>query len=356
MERVYIITGVYGHLGSTIARKLCERGVRVRGLVFAGERPTDPEGIDIEEVPGDIRDKASLRPLFEGLENYEKVVIHAAAVVDIHSTVLPITREVNVDGTKNIAELAREYGVWRFLHISSVHALPESPESRVISETKDYSADAVVGGYAKTKAEASRYIMGQIDLGLPAIILHPSGIIGPHDNGRNNAVRSIINFVNKRLPGSPRGGYDFVDVRDVADACIAAVDKGRVGEPYIICNRNYEMGEVFNMSSRITGLRARGSWVPTWLAKAVSPFTEWVANHKKKAPLVTSYSLHALAANDRFSHEKASVELGYWPRDMVDTLRDTLLWLSENGLIKRFDTVKETRKKRVAKRKAKQNI
>ncbi len=337
LNRIVLITGANGHLGRNLVKLLTAQGVRVRGLVLPGEKAPMLEENNIEIVRGDVTDPASLRPLFAGLENREVVVVHTAAVIDISSKVTQRARRVNVDGTKNVVALALEYGVHRFIHVSSVHAIPVPAGRRTIVETKEFSPGIVSGSYAKTKAEASAFVMRQIkENGLPAVILHPSGIAGPLDSGTNNIVAAIKGYLNGRIPACPRGGYDIVDVRDVAAACASAIDSGRVGETYILSNRHYEFSELFAMLREVTGKKKkRCPVVPIWMAKLAAPVLERSAKRKKQPPLITPYSLEALSSNDNFSHQKASRELGFWPRDIYETLQDTVAWLREQKLLKK---------------------
>ncbi len=330
MPKVYIVTGAMGHLGRNILQQLAKAGRRVRGLVLPGEEIYPPLVGKFEPVVGDVRDMHSLEALFYGLADEEIIFIHTAGIVDISSEVSPRVYEVNVLGTKNAVDICLAHHVRRFIHVSSVHAIPEAALHRRISEVGRFSPALVAGGYAKTKAEATQVVLDAVkNHGLPAIVLHPSGIIGPLDPGSNNIVDAIGRYMEGKLPVCPAGGYDLVDVRDVAKACIAAADSGRVGETYILSGRHYEIKDVFRMLKDM-GLRLKNRPCPTVPGKLVTPFArvaERVAIRHKRAPLVTPYSMQALASNDNFSHEKASRELGFWPRDIADTLRDTARWL-----------------------------
>lgn len=333
MKRTYIITGANGHLGHIITQKLLEQGHTVRGLLLPGEKMPFEPGAGFTAYYGDVRNPTTLQPLFEGLGGQQVVVIHAAAIIDIQSSqVSPLAHDVNVNGTKNMVKLALAHHVYRFIHVSSVHAIPELPENRTIHEVKRFSPRLVEGGYAKTKAEASQYVLASVRRDkLPAIILHPSGIIGPQDHGSNNSVAAIQGFLEGSIKACPKGGgYDFVDVRDVADACLTAVDKGRIGETYILSGRHYRMQDIFEMIRAITGQNGRCHILPMWLVKAAAPLMEKWAKHKKKTPLITSYSVYTLTSNGNFSHDKASRELGFWPRDIYETLKDTIDWLRRN--------------------------
>ncbi len=325
MDRVYIITGADGHLGRNLIALLKEQGAAIRALVLPDSPLPDElkEGVDV--LYGDVRDPATLAPLFSGLEDAEKVVIHAAAIVDIRSETTPALKDVNVQGTMNMAETALEHGVYRFIHVSSVHAIPELNHNRCMTEVSEFSADSVHGGYAKTKAMASDQIINYVqEQGLPAVILHPSGIIGPRDSGSNHLVAGIKAFVQGNIPACPKGGYDFVDVRDVAQGIVSAVDNGRIGEAYILSGRYYEMRDVFHMVSNLLKRKFRCPSIPIWIAKLFAPLIEKWNLLRGKKPLITEYSVTALCSNANFSHEKASRELGYWPRDFYDTLKDTL--------------------------------
>lgn len=322
MRRVYIITGANGHLGNTLIRILQRTEVEIRGLLLPSEHRRERE--NIRYFHGDVRDIDTLRPLFEGLSEAEVIVIHTAGIIDIAGTVSSQMYAVNVEGTRNVIKLCQEYGVKRLVYVSSVHAIPEKRWS-VHREIQHFSPEEVVGGYAKTKAEATQRVLDAVAEGLDAVVVHPSGIVGPYDSSGNHLVQMITDYIRGKLPACVRGGYDLVDVRDVAAGCIAAAEKGRKGECYILSNRHYEIREVLGMVREYGGGR-RVPTLPIWMAKAAAPLLGWIAKKRHRRPLYTRYSLYTLHSNDKFSHEKASRELGYHPRDLVQTIRDTIRW------------------------------
>lgn len=322
MRRVYIITGANGHLGNTLIRILRKTEVEIRGLLLPTEHRKERE--NIHYFHGDVRDTDTLSSLFEGLSDAEVIVIHTAGIIDIAGTVSSQMYAVNVEGTRNIVKLCQEYGVKRLVYVSSVHAIPEKRWS-VQREVHHFSPEEVVGGYAKTKAEATQLVLDAVSKGLDAVVVHPSGIIGPYDSSGNHLVQMITDYIRGKLPACVRGGYDLVDVRDVAAGCIAAAEKGRTGECYILSNRHYEIREVLGMVREYGGGR-RLPTLPIWMAKAAAPLLGWIAKKRHRRPLYTRYSLYTLHSNDKFSHEKASRELGYHPRDLVQTIQDTIRW------------------------------
>lgn len=319
MKKLFIITGASGHLGGTIVRMLNGRPVQVRGLVFGDKKKQDTGSIHY--YSGDVREPETLRPLFEGCEDMETIVIHTAGIIDISNHVSPELYDVNVNGTKNILALCREYPVKRLVYVSSVHAIPEQKRGNVTGEIRDFSPDAVVGGYAKTKAEATREVRRAAQEGLDAVVVHPSGILGPYDRSGNHLVQMVAEYLHGTLPACVKGGYDFVDVRDVAEGCLLAAEKGRKGECYILSDRYCEIREVLEIAGAVSG-KKKLPVLPLWMAKMAAPFIQLHARRKKRRPLYTAYSLHVLGTGERFSHKKATEELGYHPRDLKVTIRD----------------------------------
>lgn len=327
MLKLYIVTGAGGHLGGTIIRFLSQRKKMVRGLILPTEKKEDTQYTTY--IKGDVRNKDSLEPLFSHTTGRDVIVIHTAGIVDISDRISKDLYEVNVLGTKNIVELCMKYKVNRLVYVSSVHALPEKPNFQVLTESTHFSADEVTGGYAKTKAIATKLVLNAAKKGLHAVVVHPSGILGPYDESRNHLVQMVADYQKGRLPACVEGGYDFVDVRDVADGCLQAAAKGKRGECYILSNRHYELKDVLTMIKEVQGCR-RIPTLPLWMAKMAIPFVKLDAKRRKVRPLYTQYSLYTLSSNDRFSHDKATRELNYQPRDLRKTLQDTLSWLNRN--------------------------
>ena len=198
MEKTYLVTGACGHLGGTLVRLLERTGAQVRGLRLPSEQARDRAHVTY--YPGDVRDRDSLRPLFRGLAGREVVVFHTAAIVDISGEVTPQMHDVNVNGTKNILALCREYGVKRLVYVSSVHAIPEKDGCAVLREVDRFSPQQVTGGYAKTKAEATQAVLDAAAQGLDSVVVHPSGILGPFDGAGNHLVQLVKEYAGGKLP------------------------------------------------------------------------------------------------------------------------------------------------------------
>lgn len=327
MKTRYIITGAAGHLGSTILRLLAGGEEGVTGLILPTERPPVTAG-NIRYVRGDVREPESLRPLFQDADS-SSVVIHTAGLISIAEKVSPAVRAVNAGGTEAMLRLSREYGVARFLYTSSVHAIPELPKPQVIREVDFFSPEWVTGSYAKTKAEATQLVLDAAAQGFPALVVHPSGIIGPYDTGHNHLIQLVADYLRGKLPLCVKGGYDFVDVRDVAQGCLLAAEKGAQGRCYILSGHYLSILELLAQAGRFAG-RKPPKVVPMPLARLAVPAVEGVARLQNRRPLYTRYSLYTLTSNSRFSRARAEAELGYHPCESDETIRDMALWLRQN--------------------------
>ena len=330
---VFIVTGAAGHLGSCVVQQLLREGRRVRALVLPGE--ACPGFIKenrhlLREYAGNVCDIQSLEPLFGQDETSDLIVVHCAGIVTITKKEDSRVYDVNVGGTSNVIEMCKRARVKRLTYVSSVHAIPPLPIGRVIREVASFRADAVHGYYDKTKAEATQLVLNAVDDSLDAVVVHPSGIIGPHGLPTGNMAQLISRFVHGKLTAAVNGGYDFVDVRDVADGIIAASMKGRRGECYILSNRFVEFREMFTILARLGAPKKLKVYLPLWVAKAVAPFAELYYRMTHITPLFTRYSLQTLSANGMYSHDKASRDLGYKVRPLKDTLADTIRWIKGN--------------------------
>ena len=329
MNKVYLITGAAGHLASATIGKLREADCRIRGLILPDEPGRDTD--QITYFRGDVTKPDTLDPFFSGLEDSEVIVLHMAAIISIQNRVSPALYNVNVNGTGNILNKCLQYHVKRLVYVSSVHAIPEPDRISTVTEISHFSKDAVEGAYAVTKAEATQMVLDAGQKGLDVVVVHPSGIFGPGDLGRNHLTQLALMYLHHRLPMGVRGGYDFVDVRDVADGILRAAERGRSGECYLLSNRYVSMPEFLELMREAAGRKARTPCCPLWLAKALVPAAEGIAKLRGKRPIFTGYSLKVMGTNSRFCHDKATAELGYRPRDFRDTVADTMSFLKETG-------------------------
>jgi dihydroflavonol-4-reductase len=328
----YIVTGAAGHFGSHVVQELLARGKSVRALVLRGERcpgfAVADQGL-LTECVGDVCDPDSLDAVFEGAASGGFVVVHCAGIVSIARKEDRRVYDVNVAGTANVIDACKRHSAKRLVYVSSVHAIPELPHGQTMREVPDFDPDAVHGYYDKTKAIATRLALDAAKGGLDVVVVHPSGIIGPHGLPTGNMARLFALYLRGKLRVAIHGGYDFVDVRDVAGGIVAAAENGRRGECYILSNRFVALRELFDTLSQVGALKKIRLYLPLWVAKAASPFTELYYRLAHRAPIFTLYSLNTLSGNGVYSHEKATRELGYHTRPLRETLADTVRWFRE---------------------------
>lgn len=323
---IYLVTGAAGHLGSTVVRLLLEQGARVRGLLLPDEQPIVP---GVEYIHGNVLTPEHLSPLFRREQDERIVVIHTAGLIDVTGKMSQQLYDVNVTGTKNILALCQKYHADKLVYVSSVHAIPETGRPTVQTEISTFSPESVVGGYAKTKAEATQAVLDAVSNGLPAVVVHPSGIIGPYDMGRNHLVQMVRDFMEGHLPACVKGGYDLVDVRDVAEGCILAAERGRIGECYILSGEYQEIQAILSIVAALCRKKTPPI-IPMPLARLAEPLLCFISEWRGLRPLYTRYSLDTMCSPTRFSSQKAKAELGYTARHIKSTIRDTVQWLIEH--------------------------
>jgi dihydroflavonol-4-reductase len=332
-HEIYLVTGATGHLGFTIVSQLVADGRKVRALVLPGDVLGSCLPPQVEIFYGNVLDPSSLEAFFCVSPDTDIFVIHAAGIVTTSLKYQSVVYEVNVKGTRNVTDAAIKFNATKLVYVSSVHAIPEQPKGQVIHETDHFDKDLVYGMYSKTKAEATQYVLDAVQRGLDATIVHPSGICGPNSHTCNYATQMVIDCWRGSLPMGVDGGYDFVDVRDVASGTISSCRKGGRGECYILGNRYISIKEYFRIFQNVTGKKLPGIMAPMWLARASLPFCSLYYKLKKQLPLFSSYSLYTLATNSLFSSDKARLELGYATRPFKDTIADTVEWLKKEKSI-----------------------
>ncbi|MDI9629247.1 MAG: NAD-dependent epimerase/dehydratase family protein [Acidobacteriota bacterium] len=326
-DLLWIVTGASGFLGNTLVRALLERQQRVRACIAEPELPASLAGLDCEITRLDLTDLASVAAAFAHSSATPAFVVHCAGIVSTAAKASPMLHRVNVDGTASVIVACRSAGVNRMAFISSVHAIPEPNPPGTIVEIDDpagFDPDLVVGPYARSKARATALVLEATDLW--RVVIHPSGLIGPYDFGDTYMTRMVRDAATGKLPAVVDGGYDFVDVRDVAAGIISALTCGTPGRCYILSGGYFEVAKLVHDVCLLTGQRPPIK-VPLWLAKACAPAAELAARRRNVKPLFTGYALRTLNSPSEFSHQRATTELGYGTRPMSQTLADTVAWL-----------------------------
>lgn len=324
-----VITGATGHLGNVLVRKLVNMNKKVRALILPGEDIASLEGLEAEKVEGDVRVPDSLQRAFEGAD----IVYHCAGIISILPGQQQQLYQVNVLGTRNVINMCLETKVKRLIYTSSIHALSEPAPGIVFDESREFNPENVLGEYSKSKVLGTLEVIKGIEKGLDAVILCPSGIIGPYDYRISEMGKLIVDFVKGKVKVYVSGAYDFVDVRDVAEGLILACEKGKKGECYILSGQQISVRKLLKFLEGITGVKAPLFKIPRQVARSTGFFNVLYCNLMKIKPLFTPFSIDVLASNSLVSCQKAQDELGYSSRSIYESIKDTVRWFKQEGII-----------------------
>lgn len=343
-----VITGATGHVGYALLLDLINNGEKTRVVAINehdGERVAD---LNCEIVYGDVTNLDTLIEAFKGAD----VVYHLAGIVEIKAGYEDLIYNVNVKGTKNVVEACKKCGVKKLVYMSSVDTYSPLPDNQLMTELDHYDPDILEGAYAKTKAEATQYVLDSNGKdGLETVVIQPSACIGPYDINVSSIGEMVRMYMEGKFPVSLGfGGYNFVDVRDIAYGTRMAAAKGKPGECYILC------GDAMSVDDFIKALAASEHKKPpkVKLSKgfidAIIPIMEVYYKATKATPFLTSYSVRKLISNCNFSYAKAQRDLDYHPMSVEQSIKDMIKWIRNNeGDPKDYDVKK---RKKAAKKPA----
>ncbi len=320
-----LVTGATGHVGNVLVKELVKRGEKVRVMILPNDDLSPIEDLELEIFSGDVRDLKTFDKAVEGCDT----VYHLAAVISIGNSKKKFVWDVNVGGVSNLLKLVKKHDVKRTLYMSSVHAFSELETGASIDESVPFDPKKTSGVYGKSKATAALKVLNAVKSGLDVVTVCPSGIIGPYDYKPSEMGKMILDFLRDRLPFGIEGSFDFVDVRDVVQGAIAACEKGKKGETYILSGENITLTEMMKELRKLTGKRGPIRILKKSTALFLAHLTLMNSYITRSKAIFTPYSVHTLLTNYTFNHTKASTELGYTPRPIRETLRDTVNWFVE---------------------------
>ena len=337
-ERYYLLTGAAGFLGTNICMQLLEAGCKVRALVLPNDKSVKYIPEQVEVVLGDLTDAASLEPFFTVPEGCTSVIIHCASMVTVNPNYSEKLMAVNVGGTRNIiTKVLNHPECEKMVYVSSTGAIPEEPHGVKIREVNKFTPcdpKKVVGAYSQSKATATQMVLDAVAvMGLKACVVHPSGILGPNDHAIGETTGTLLQIIKGEMPMGMQGSFNLCDVRDLAAGTIAAVDKGRIGECYILANKTVTLKEMCDMLHEECNAKQIKFYLPLDLADKIAAGLEKQAEKTGKMPLMTTFSVYNLARNNEFDYSKAETELGYTTRSYQETIHDEVQWMIAEGLI-----------------------
>ena len=328
MSDIALVTGASGFVGSAVARALVERGLSVRVLMRPSASRLNIAKLHCEAVIGDMRDEESMGSALKGA----RYLFHVAADYRLWARDPSEIERNNFKGAQATMGAALKMGVERIVYTSSVAAL--KPGASAVDETSRHTPHSVIGSYKRSKLIAEREVERLIkEKHLPAVIVSPSTPIGPHDIKPTPTGRVIVEAATGRMPAFVDTGLNLVHVDDVAQGHLLALDKGHVGENYILGGTDVTLQTMLGDIAFLSGRRAPTLRIPraplyplAWGAEALARFTG-------KEPFLTVDALKMSRYRMFFSSQKAQRELGYTARPYVEGLKDALNWFGENGYL-----------------------
>lgn len=324
--KLSVMTGATGHVGYALLLELINNGEKPRILIRKDIDIFD--GLDCEKAYGDVTDLASLEKAFEGAD----VVYHLAGMIEIKAGFEDRIYNVNVNGTKNVVAACKKCGVKKLVYMSSVDTYPPLPDNQVMTELNHYEPSILEGAYAKTKAEATQYVLDNNGTdGLETVVVQPSACIGPYDYKVSSIGDMVRMYIAGKFPVTMSfGGYNFVDVRDVAYGTRMAAVQGKPGECYILCGDAMSVDDFVKCMAKNQHKNPPKIVLGKGLVNAVAPLMEVYYNALDKTPLVTRYSIRKICSNCNFSYAKAKQDLGYNPMSIDKSVGDMIDWIIEH--------------------------
>lgn len=325
-----LVTGASGFVGSAVARIAQQKGFAVRVLVRASSPRKNLEALDADIVVGDMRDVASMRAALRGV----RYLFHVAADYRLWAPDPAEIERANLEGAEATMRAALHEGVERIVYTSSVATLKVTSSGQSADETSPLTADQAIGVYKRSKVLAERAVERMIaNDRLPAVIVNPSTPIGPRDVKPTPTGRIIVEAALGKIPAFVDTGLNLVHVDDVAAGHFLALERGTVGERYILGGENLPLQQMLADIASLTGRKAPTLALPRWPLYPLAVGAEAVARFTKREPFVTVDGLRMSKNKMYFSSAKAERELGYRARPYREGLKDALDWFREAGYL-----------------------
>ena len=324
-----LVTGATGFIGGNLARELWRRGNDVQALIRPGSNRLTLQDTGIVPVEGDILDRQSIDRAVQGCE----AVFHVAAAYTFWSKNPANVTSTNVQGTINVVEAARQAGVSRTVYTSTVGTIG-LPKDGLGNEDTPLSPKIIHGHYKNSKYLAEREALNIAAKEMPVVVVNPTFPVGPWDVKPTPTGKIILDFLRRKVPAYLKTGMNVVDVADVVDGHILALEKGRSGERYILGNHNMSLKELFDMLSKLTGLSAPMIRLPYWLVVGIGYADQLVEGTVlRKEPTIPVEGVLASKTPAYVNCDKAVHELGQPQRPIEDALMQAINWFADHGYV-----------------------
>ena len=325
-----LVTGAAGFIGSNVVRELLQEGVEIRALIKAGENLRNLQGLDVEQVQGDVLDPDSLRRALRGCDT----LFHLAAIYKFWTPEPRQIYEVNIRGSNYMLMAARDAGVEKIVYTSSIAALGIEEGRKSGTEETPFNGFRYKIDYILSKYISEMNALDMARFGMPIVVVNPAVPLGPGDITPTPSGKLVVDVVNGKFPGYIDAGIMVGDVRDVARGHVLAARKGRIGEKYVLGRENLLFKELADRVAQMAGVKIRLVKLP----KATMFAYGWFAEHMSdrlthKEPVITYAGARFSSRFAFYESKKAQEELGVTFRPLDETIQDSIAWFRELGMI-----------------------
>jgi dihydroflavonol-4-reductase len=330
------VTGGTGFVGSAVIRRLLAAGHAVRALVRPGTNARMLDGLSIERVSGDLSDTSILQRAMTGCE----WIFHVAALYAYWGYTWDEFYRSNVEGTRHILEAAARSGTQRIVHTSSIASLGIPGDGTPGTEETPVTIKDMLSDYKRSKYLAEEVVREFVSQGLPVVTVNPAAPVGVGDHKPTQTGKMIVDFLNGKMPAYVDTGLTIVDVEDVANGHLLAMEKGRVGERYILGGENLSLKQVLDLLSEISGRPEVRARIPWFVALAWAYVDTGLARlDPKHIPAATPAAVRVSVKKEYFSSARAIRDLGYSFIPAREALRKAVEWYCANGYVKQVTLI-----------------
>ena len=323
-----LVTGATGFIGAAVTRALLAAGIDVRVLVRLSSNMKNLEGLQVECVEGSLQDISSLRNALRGCQH----LYHVAAHYALWAKNPEIFYQVNVNGTKHLLEAAGEVGVERIVYTSTIGAIGLPESGGLGTEDTPISFSQMAGDYKRSKYLAEKEVLKLAKAGLPVVIVNPSAPVGERDVKPTPTGQIIVDFMLGRMLAYIDTGMNLIDVEDVAIGHLRAIERGRVGERYILGNRNLTLREICDILSQLTGVKAPTVKLPWRAVLPLAHLNKWLADYvTHQTPRIPLEGVRMAKYRMHYDCTKAIRELDLPQTPIETSLKKAVDWFHSHG-------------------------
>ncbi len=329
MNKTVLVTGANGFLGSHLTRELLRRNHRVRAFVRPGSNCQTLAGLPITYCEGDLREPASLERAIDGCD----ALIHAAALAQVNPARSPAIWAMNLAGTETVIDVAHRNRIKRFVYVGTANVFGFGTREQPGDETTPFAGQGYGSDYIDSKRAATQTVQQAVcERGLPAVLVHPTFMLGPLD-AKPTSGRMLIELFRGKVIGYPVGGKNFVHVRDVAVATVNALTQGRIGESYILGNENMSYQESFQLIASTLGVTPPRLPIPPGLARLYGFLCDTWARVTGQPGQLNSAMIAVANDGHYFSSQKAITELALPQTPIAEAIREAFDWFKKNEYV-----------------------